>query len=129
MIVGQYFLYRKLSSFLIPCSPEIQLLFLVSLCFHKVFKPAFTCWHLAKKNTKTMWENCSKLIIKTPKRCQWRRSRVFITNFEEISLIVLVFPLSTWSIRMPFGLFLIWNSLISRNLQKKEGSRSLKYTD
>ena len=28
---------------------------------------------------------CSKLIIKTPERCHWRRSGVFIVNFEHIS--------------------------------------------
>ena len=27
---------------------------------------------------------CSKLKIKTPESCQWRRSRVFIINFEHV---------------------------------------------
>ena len=30
-------------------------------------------------------EICSKLTIKTPKRCHWRRFDVFIVNFEHIS--------------------------------------------
>ena len=29
-------------------------------------------------------EVCSKLTIKTPERGHWRRSRVFIVNFEHI---------------------------------------------
>ena len=36
-----------------------------------------------------------KLIIKTPKQRQWRRSSVFIVNFEHISHLVQVFPLLT----------------------------------
>ena len=36
-------------------------------------------------------EICSKLTIKTPGRCQWRRSGFFIVNFEHISHLVLVF--------------------------------------
>ena len=42
-------------------------------------------------------EICSKLIIKTPERRQWRRSDVFIVNFENISHLLLVFPLLTLS--------------------------------
>ena len=36
---------------------------------------------------------CSKLTIKTPERHQWRRSGVFIVNFEHIShpFLVLTF--------------------------------------
>ena len=33
---------------------------------------------------------CSKLTIKTPERHQWRRSSVFIANFEHILHRVLV---------------------------------------
>ena len=42
-------------------------------------------------------EICSTLIIKTPERRQWRRSDVFIVNFENISHLLLVFPLLTLS--------------------------------
>ena len=38
---------------------------------------------------------CSNLTIKTPERCQWRRSGVFIVNFEHILHFVLVFLLLT----------------------------------
>ena len=34
-----------------------------------------------------------KLRIKTPERRQWRRSGVFVVNFEQISLLVLAFLL------------------------------------
>ena len=37
--------------------------------------------------------NCSKLTIKTPERRHWRRSGVFIVNFEHIPHFVLVFLL------------------------------------
>ena len=45
----------------------------------------------------------SKLITKTPERCQWRRSSVFIVNFEHISHLYLVFLLLTLN-----KLMLVW---------------------
>ena len=42
------------------------------------------------KNTKTRCKICSKLTIKTPQQRQWRRSGVFIVNFEHISHLVLM---------------------------------------
>ena len=35
-----------------------------------------------KRNTRTMCKVCSKLTIKTLEQRQWRRSGVFIVNFE-----------------------------------------------
>ena len=35
----------------------------------------------------------SKLTVKIPERQQWRRSGVFIVNFEHISQLILVFLL------------------------------------
>ena len=49
------------------------------------------------RNTRTKCEICSKLTINTPERRQWRRSGVFIVNFEHISHLVLVFLLLTLS--------------------------------
>ena len=43
------------------------------------------------ENTRTTYEICSELTIKTPERRHWRRFGVFIVNFEHISYIVLVF--------------------------------------
>ena len=45
------------------------------------------------KNTRTRGAISSKLKIKTPEQCYWRRSDVFIGNFEYISHLVLVFLL------------------------------------
>ena len=45
------------------------------------------------RNTRTQCEICSKLTIKTVERRHWRRSAVFIVNFEHISHLVLVFLL------------------------------------
>ena len=47
------------------------------------------------RNTRTKCEICSKLTIKTPERRKWRRSGVFIVNFEHISQLVLVLLLLT----------------------------------
>ena len=47
------------------------------------------------RTTRTRCEICLKLIIKIPERCQWRRSGIFIVNFEHISHLVLVFLLLT----------------------------------
>ena len=43
------------------------------------------------RNTSARCEICSKLTIKIPERRHWRRSGVFIVNFENISQLVLVF--------------------------------------
>ena len=53
------------------------------------------------KDTRTTL--CSKLTIKTPERRQWRRSGVFIVNFEHISHLVLVFLLLTLNMQLPAG--------------------------
>ena len=65
------------------------------LCLAKYFLIIQAGIYLFKVNnvkTRTKSEICSKLKIKTPKRRHWRRSGVFIVNFEQISHIVL-FPL------------------------------------
>ena len=50
---------------------------------------------VSNEDTRTRFEICSKLIIKTTERHQWGRSGVFIVNFEQISHLVLVFLLLT----------------------------------
>ena len=52
---------------------------------------------LNNRNTRTRCEICSKLTKKTPELRHWRRSGVFIVNFELISHHVLVFPWFTLS--------------------------------
>ena len=43
------------------------------------------------RNTRTRLEICSKLTIRIPERRHWRRSSVFIVNFEHILHLFLVF--------------------------------------
>ena len=47
------------------------------------------------KNTRKRCEIYLKLKIKTPERRQWRRSGVFIVNYEHVSHLSLVFLLLT----------------------------------
>ena len=47
------------------------------------------------RKTRARCEICSKLAIKTPKLRHWRRSGVFIVNFEHISHFVPKFLLLT----------------------------------
>ena len=54
-------------------------------------------------NIKTVCKTSSKLTIKIPKGRRWRRSALFIVNFEQISHIVFVFPLLTLNKQMPVG--------------------------
>ena len=44
-------------------------------------------------NTRALSEICSDLTIETTDQHQWHHPGVFIPNFEQISLIALVFPL------------------------------------
>ena len=58
---------------------------------------AITCFKVNNRNSRTICEICSKLTMKTQERCHWRRSGVFIVNFEHISHLILVFLLLTLS--------------------------------
>ena len=49
------------------------------------------------RNIRKKCEICLKLTIKTPERLHWRRSCVFIVNFEHISHLFLVFLVLTLS--------------------------------
>ena len=60
------------------------------------FKYVFVYWVYCmfkgnNRNTRTRCEICSKLTIKTPERRYWRRSGVFIVNFEHVSHLLLIF--------------------------------------
>ena len=48
------------------------------------------------RNTRTRCETCSKLTIKTPERRKWRRSGVFIVNFEHISHLNFEHAIAGW---------------------------------
>ena len=51
---------------------------------------------ISKRNRRKIFEICSKLTIKTSEQCHWRRSGVFIVNFEHISHLFLVFLMLTF---------------------------------
>ena len=72
-------------------------------------QPAFTCRN--DKSTRTRCEICSKLTIKTPKRCHLCRCSVFIANFEHILHLVLLFLLLTLNMSLPAGYLLSWGVL------------------
>ena len=50
-----------------------------------------------RRNIRARCEICSTSTIKTPERRHWRRSGVFIVNFEHTSHLVIVFLLLTLS--------------------------------
>ena len=88
-------------SFLIEAK-SIFLIFLRSFFWSNIksnrHNPAgYYMFKVNNRNTRTSCEICSKLTIKTPERCHWRRSGFFIVNFEHISHLVLVFLLLTLS--------------------------------
>ena len=63
-----------------------------------ILNPAGTyMFKVNNRNTRTRYEICSKLAIKTPQRRQWRLSDIFIVYFEYISHFVLLFLLLTLS--------------------------------
>ena len=55
------------------------------------------------RNTRRKCEICSQLTINTPERRHWRRSGVFIVNFEHISHLVPVFLLLTLNMQLLVG--------------------------
>ena len=61
----------------------------------KLFPGANYMFKVNNRNTWRRCEICSKLTIKTLERRNWRRSGVFIVNFEHTSPLVLVFLLLT----------------------------------
>ena len=71
------------------------------------------------KNIRARCEICSKLTIKILERRYWRRSGIFIVNFEHVSHLVLVFLLLPSSRQITAGWFCL---LIFLNFMKKESS-------
>ena len=66
------------------------------------------------KHQDNVW-NLFKLTTKTPERRQWRRYGVFIVNVEQISHIVLVFPLLTLNKQMLAGWVLLLPKFIDNS--------------
>ena len=98
-------------------------LYKISLCSHYLLSSQmrFPLWLLHKilppvlhpasiyllkvnnKSTRIRCEICSKLTIKTPEQRQWRRSSVFIVNFEYILHLLLAFLFLNLNISLPAG--------------------------
>ena len=69
--------------------------FLLPHLIQKLFFQNFAYYKVNNRNTRTRCKIYSKLTMKTPERCQWGRSAVFIVNFEYISHLVFLFLLLT----------------------------------
>ena len=80
---------------------ELQLMFLLP------FPAGIYLLKVNNRNTRRRCEMCSKLTIKNPEQHHWRRSGVFILNFEYISHLVLVFLLITLNMYLPVGLLAV----------------------
>ena len=85
-------------------------------------------------NPRAVGEICSKLTIKTPERRYWRHSSGFICNLEQVSHIVLVFPLLTLNkptIQRFLSMFFSWHRTLLRGhfhngLNSLQGSNVFK---
>ena len=66
-----------------------------------IFPTGIYLFKVNNRNTRTRYEICSKLTVKTPERRQWLRPGVFIVNFEHMSHFLLVFLLLTLNTLLP----------------------------
>ena len=114
-----FFSYRILSELCI-----LTFIFILTFCFYRFAKNlcahiffriipcdqlTFNIFKVNNRSTrKKSCEICSKLTIQTQERRQWRRSNVFIINFEYISQLFLVFLLLNLKKRMLAGLCVTW---------------------
>ena len=63
----------------------VEILDRVKLSYKKAnFTAGNYMFKVDNRNTRTSIEICSKLTIKTPELRHWRRSGIFIINFEHI---------------------------------------------
>ena len=69
----------------------------IILCDFLIYPAGNYVFKVNNRNTRTRCEICSKLTIKTPERRHWRRSGVFIVNFENVLHFVLVLLLLSLS--------------------------------
>ena len=67
---------------------------------------AFTCSKSIIEKKRNVW-NLFKVDNRDTRRRHWRRSCVFMVNFEQISHIILLFPLLTLNKYIPTGYFFI----------------------
>ena len=77
---------------------------MLSQYFTTIFPANICLFKVSNKNYRKRYEICSKLTTETPEQRHWRRSVVFIVNFEHISHLFLVFLLLIWNKKMLAGL-------------------------
>ena len=58
---------------------------------YEQLRPVFTCSKLTIETLEECVKYVLKLTIKTPDRCQWRHSGIFIVNFDHISCLLQFF--------------------------------------
>ena len=68
-----------------PGDALFQLCQIKSLDLCTLYPPGIYLLKVNNRNSSWRYEICSNLTIKTPERRHWRRSGVFIVNFEHIS--------------------------------------------
>ena len=82
-MLQKYYHSSSLVSSLVLFRPKVNQRFL-TLYAQPVYTGGIYLLKVNDKNTRKRSEICSKLTIKTPERRQWRRSGIFIVNFEHI---------------------------------------------
>ena len=65
--------------------------------FEFCFQANIYLFKVINRKIRKRCEICSKLTIKSPKRCHWRRSSVFIVNFANISCLFRCFYFWLWT--------------------------------
>ena len=75
-------------------------------CLPKFYSANIYLFKVKNGKPRKIYESCSKLTIKTPEWHQWRRSGVFIFNFEQILHIVPMFASLTLNKQIPAGSYL-----------------------
>ena len=77
------------------CFIQLFLVYIITAYDRYTFPASIYLFKINNGNNRKRCEICSKLTIKKPERCHWRRSGVFIVNNENISHLFLVFRLFT----------------------------------
>ena len=91
-------LQQQAQYYIVQTTPSGQVLYIPTQHVRLIHYPAnIYLFKVNNRNIRKRYDICSKLTIKTPERRHWRRSGVFIVNFEHISYLFLMFLLLTLS--------------------------------
>ena len=83
---------------------QYKMSYYANVAFCNVCFPQLCQLKVNNRNSRTMFEICSKLTIKTTEWSHWCRSGVFFVNSKQISHICFVLLLLTLNKKMPAGL-------------------------